>query len=157
MTSKSDPSSKRPERLLDQIYRDDWGRLVSLLVARTRRLDLVEDAVAEAFARAAQRWPIDGVPGNPAGWLYTAAHRQVIGRLRAEAIAGRKAPLLASRSEWAPPELSAGDLPDDRLHLVLFGFERRFLRFGTLALRGQHGAFPIQSGRFLVLLLHFGL
>jgi RNA polymerase sigma-70 factor (ECF subfamily) len=90
-----------------------------LLVARTRRLDLAEDALSEAFARAVERWPGDGVPANPAGWLYTTAHRQIVGRIRAEAIAGRKAPLLAVRPGWAPPALPPDELADDRLHLIL--------------------------------------
>ncbi len=92
-----------------------------MLVARTRRLDLVEDALGEAFARAAERWPRDGMPDNPAGWLYTAAHRQIVGRLRAEAIAGRKAPLLAVRSGVGveAPADGLDRLADERLHLVL--------------------------------------
>lgn len=118
MTSKSDPSSTFPERILEEVYRAEWGRLLSLLVARTRRLDLAEEALGEAFARAADRWQIDGVPDNPAGWLNTTAYRHVVGRLRAEAVAGRKARLLAVRPEWDPPD-SAGELPDDRLHLIL--------------------------------------
>lgn len=119
MTSTSDRSSTHPERILGEIYRVEWGRLVSLLVSRTRRLDLAEDALSEAFARAAERWPRDGVPANPAGWLYTTAHRQVVGRLRAEAIAGRKAPLLAVRPGWASSADPQGHLADDRLHLIL--------------------------------------
>lgn len=119
MTSRSDRSSTPPEAILDETYRAEWGRLVSLLVARTRRLDLVEDALGEAFARAAHRWPIDGAPANPVGWLYTTAHRQIVGRLRSEAIAGRKAPLLALTTEWVPPESGTEELADDRLHLVL--------------------------------------
>ncbi|MGI8632233.1 MAG: RNA polymerase sigma factor [Solirubrobacterales bacterium] len=119
MTSKSDRSSTRPERTLEEIYRSDWGRLLSLLVSRTRRLDLAEDALSEAFARAAERWPADGVPANPEGWLHTTAHRHIVGRLRAEAVAGRKAPLLAVKPGW----VSTGDpneqLADDRLHLIL--------------------------------------
>ncbi|MDH3683870.1 MAG: RNA polymerase subunit sigma-24 [Acidimicrobiia bacterium] len=119
MTSTSDRSSKRPELTIEEIYRAEWGRLQSLLVSRTRRLDLAEDALSEAFARAAQRWPADGVPANPAGWLYTTAHRQVVGRLRAEAIAGRKAPLLAVRPEWVLPGDPLDELADDRLQLIL--------------------------------------
>ena len=90
---------------------------------RTRRLDLVEDAVAEAFVRAAQRWPADGVPDDAAAWLFTVAHRHVLDRLRAEAMAGRKAPLLAVRADSGAASLQteeAGErLPDERLHLVL--------------------------------------
>jgi RNA polymerase sigma-70 factor, ECF subfamily len=119
MTSTSDLSSTRPDRTVEDIFRTEWGRLVSLLVARTRRLDLAEDAVSEAFARAAQRWPDDGMPANPGGWLYTTAHRQVVGRLRAEAIAGRKAPLLAVRPDWVPPGDPLDAVADDRLHLIL--------------------------------------
>lgn len=92
---------------------------MSLLVARTRRLDLAEDALGEAFVRAAERWPITGVPDNPGGWLYTTAHRQVLGRLRAEAVAGRKASLLAVRPDWTIDDGPVDELADDRLHLIL--------------------------------------
>jgi RNA polymerase sigma-70 factor (ECF subfamily) len=105
--------------MIEEVYRTEWGRLLALLVSRTRRLDLAEDALSEAFERAAARWPAQGIPANPAGWLYATANRQVIGRLRAEAIAGRKAPLLAVRPEWTPPDDSLDALPDDRLHLIL--------------------------------------
>ncbi len=119
MTSTSDRSLTPPDRVIEEVYRAEWGRLLSLLVARTRRLDLVEDALGEAFVRAADRWPDEGVPTNPAGWLYTTAYRQVVGRLRAEGVAGRKAPLLAVRPDWAPSDDAQGELADDRLHLIL--------------------------------------
>ena len=88
-------------------------------MSRTRRLDLAEDASSEAFARASDRWPTEGVPANPAGWLYATAYRHVVGRLRAEAVAGRKAPLLAVRPGWVPPDESNEGLADDRLQLIL--------------------------------------
>lgn len=119
MTSTSGRSPISADDALAALQRDEWGRLLSLLVARTRRLDLVEDALAEAFARAAERWPDRGVPESPMGWLYTTAHRLVIGRLRSEAVAGRKAPLLAVRADWSPPTEPGDDLPDERLHLIL--------------------------------------
>jgi RNA polymerase sigma-70 factor (ECF subfamily) len=119
MTSTSDRSSTCPDRVIEQIFRAEWGRLLSLLVSRTRRLDLAEDALGEAFARASDRWTGEGVPANPAGWLYATAHRHVVGRLRAEAIAGRKAPLLAVRPGWVPPGDSREELADDRLQLIL--------------------------------------
>jgi RNA polymerase sigma-70 factor (ECF subfamily) len=119
MTSTSDRSSTHPEQSLAAIYRAEWGRLLSLLVARTRRLDLAEDALSDAFARAAARWPATGVPTNPGGWLYTTAHRRVVGALRAEAIAGRKAPLLAVRPGWVTPSVAEDELADERLHLIL--------------------------------------
>jgi RNA polymerase sigma-70 factor, ECF subfamily len=119
MTSTSDQSSTGPDRVIEQVYRAEWGRLLSLLVSRTRRLDLAEDALSEAFARASDRWPDQGVPTNPAGWLYATAYRYVVGRLRAEAVAGRRAPLLAFRPGWVPPDESREELADDRLHLIL--------------------------------------
>lgn len=119
MTSTSDPSPTCPDGVVERLFREEWGRLLSLLVGRTRRLDLAEDALGDAFARAAERWPDDGVPANPAGWLYTTAHRRVVGRLRSEAVAGRKAPLLAVRPGWEPPHEPDDRLADDRLHLIL--------------------------------------
>ena len=117
MTSTSDPSPTCPD--VERVFRAEWGRLLSLLVSRTRRLDLAEDALSDAFARASDRWRREGVPANPAAWLYTTAHRNVVGRVRAEAMAGRKAPLLAVRPEWVPPDERPEELADDRLHLIL--------------------------------------
>ncbi|MGF1466414.1 MAG: RNA polymerase sigma factor [Sandaracinaceae bacterium] len=109
----------RPEEVLDGLHRAEWGRLLSLLVARPRRLDLAEDALSEAFARASARWRVDGVPDNPAGWVYRTAHRQLVGWLRSEAVAARKVPLLRVRTGWTAPEDTFDDLPDERLHLIL--------------------------------------
>lgn len=123
MTSTSDPSSTCPEDIIEATYRSEWGRLLSVLVARTRRLDLAEDALAEAFARAAVRWDSDGVPVNPSAWLYTTAWRLAMGRLRAEAIAGRRSPLLAVGAGWVTPTDRLGELEDEledeRLQLIL--------------------------------------
>ena len=121
MTSRSDLSSTSADRAIAETYRADWGRLLSVLVARTRRLDLAEDALSEAFARASDRWRTRGVPANPAGWLYTTASRLIIGGLRAEAIHGRKVRLLAVDAGWVAAatvdELDA--LDDERLALIL--------------------------------------
>ena len=108
---------------LERAFRDQWGRLLALLVAQYRRLDLAEDGLAEAFEAAARRWPGDGVPANPPAWLLTTARRRVLDRLRAEAVAARKEPLLvvdeqtrqeASRAMADP----GGIIADERLRLV---------------------------------------
>ncbi|MCR6032283.1 RNA polymerase subunit sigma-24 [Nocardioides sp. zg-579] len=109
---------------LEQALRDDWGRLLALLVARFRRLDLAEDGLADAFEAAARTWPVDGVPGNPAAWLLTAARRRVLDRLRAEEVAVRKEPLLVVEAELTATAqrvvADAGEvLVDERLRLVL--------------------------------------
>jgi RNA polymerase sigma-70 factor, ECF subfamily len=121
MTSTSDPSLTCPSRTIESVYRAEWGRLLSLLVTRTRRLDLAEDALSEAFARAAARWPVDGMPANPAAWLHTTAARFIVGRLRSEAIAGRRAPLLCVSPGWVAPVNAdrLDQLGDERLQLIL--------------------------------------
>ncbi|RNI25279.1 RNA polymerase sigma factor [Flexivirga caeni] len=101
---------------LENVWRDEWGRLLALLVAQTRRLDLAEDALADAFERAARTWPAAGMPENPPAWLLTAARRRVLDRLRAEAVAARKQPQLVAEVRTAATG-PGGD--DDLLRLVL--------------------------------------
>lgn len=79
---------------LDRAWREEWGRLLALLVGRFRDLDLAEESLADAFEAAARTWPVDGVPANPAAWLLTAARRRALDRLRGSATARRKLPLL---------------------------------------------------------------
>jgi predicted RNA polymerase sigma factor len=74
---------------LAAIYRAEWGRLLSMLVARTRRLDLAEDALGEAFARASARWQIAGVPANLGGWLSSCC----VAIQRCDPRLGRRLPL----------------------------------------------------------------
>lgn len=101
---------------LADAWQEHWGRLVAALTARYRRVDLVEDVAAEAYARAAERWPIDGLPDNPAGWLVTTARRRMIDVLRAEAVAARRHPLLLVEAAAEEP---ADGIGDDRLRLIL--------------------------------------
>ncbi|MEP6854876.1 MAG: DUF6596 domain-containing protein, partial [Pedococcus sp.] len=109
--------------VVDAVFRDEWGRLLALLVAQFRRLDLAEDGLADAFEAAARRWPDDGVPDNPPAWLLTTARRRVLDRLRAEAVAARKEPMLvvaAEVSQQAAAVLAdpGGLIGDERLRLV---------------------------------------
>ena len=67
---------------LDRIFRAEYGRCVATLRRVLGDLDLAEEAVAEAFAVAADRWPVDGVPPNPGGWITTTARRRAIDRIR---------------------------------------------------------------------------
>lgn len=109
---------------LERVVREEWGRLIALLLVRYRRLDLVEDALGDAVEAATRTWPRDGVPDNPAGWLNRAASRRVLDRLRAEAMRQRRAPLLVTEAERGQERTAAmadtGDLvEDDMLRLVL--------------------------------------
>ena len=115
---------EQTQGVLAQVVREEWGRLLALLLARFRRLDLVEDALADAVEAAARRWPHDGVPANPAAWLRTAARRRVLDRLRAEAMAARRHTLIATDLDRRPPgageRADPGDLvEDDVLRLVM--------------------------------------
>ncbi len=104
------------------MVREEWGRLVSLLLARSGRLDLVEDALGDAVEAAARQWDAEGMPSNPRGWLVTVARRRLVDRLRVEAVAQRKAPLLVpdAHRHGPGPMADPGDLvEDDLLRLVL--------------------------------------
>lgn len=110
--------------LLGQVVRQEWGRLTALLLAQYRRLDLVEDALGDAVESAARQWDPSALPNNAPAWLLTAARRRIVDRLRAEAMAQRKAPLLvvdaASRHQGHAAMADPGDLvEDDLLRLVL--------------------------------------
>jgi RNA polymerase sigma-70 factor (ECF subfamily) len=69
---------------LGDVYRREVGRCVATLVRVLGDVDLAEDAVAEAFAIAAEKWPGTGVPPNPGGWITTTARNRAIDRLRRE-------------------------------------------------------------------------
>jgi len=71
-----------PSQPLDRTVREASGRIVAALAARFRNLDLAEDALAEASLRAAETWPRDGLPRDPAAWLYRVAERCVLDALR---------------------------------------------------------------------------
>jgi len=79
--------------------------------------DLAEDAAAEAFAIAAQRWPSDGVPDNPAAWLVTTARRRAIDRLRRDRVLAGKLRLLAAELETRD-SMDTTAIPDERLELI---------------------------------------
>lgn len=109
---------------LERVVREEWGRLIALLLARYRRLDLVEDALADAVEAAARTWPLQGEPGNPTGWLHTTASRRVLDRLRSEAMHRRREPLLVTEAERAQEGAGAmadpgGLVEDEVLRLVL--------------------------------------
>ena len=72
-----------PESLED-VFRREVGRCTATLIRVLGDIELAEDAVADAFAIAAERWPVEGVPPNPGGWITTTARNRAIDRLRRE-------------------------------------------------------------------------
>ena len=114
-----EPAEQDSHLRLAQLARQDWGRLLGLLIRRHGRPDLAEDALAEAFATASARWPLEEMPANPAGWLAHVASRRLLDALRHEALARGKAHVIAAAEEVGAPEpdLPGSDL-DDRLPLL---------------------------------------
>lgn len=100
-----------------QAYREEWARLVAALTRRFGDLDLAEEAAAEAFAVAVERWPSDGVPANPGAWLTTTAKRKAVDRIRRENKRDGKHQEAQLVFDNLPHE-SLGAVDDDRLRLI---------------------------------------
>ncbi|MCU1615347.1 MAG: putative polymerase, sigma-24 subunit, subfamily [Frankiales bacterium] len=105
---------------IDRIFRKEYGRAVAVLVRVFGDVDVAEDAVQDAFATAVQRWPVDGVPPSPAGWIITTARNRAIDRLRRESTrADRHAEaLLLQAPDDASDPGQEGPVHDDRLRLI---------------------------------------
>ena len=69
---------------VERVFREEYGRAVSVLVRAFGDIDLAEEGVQEAFLVAAERWPADGLPPRPAGWIITTARHKILDRLRRE-------------------------------------------------------------------------
>lgn len=96
--------------------RDAYGRLLAMLVARSRDIAASEDALSEAFVAALRTWPVDGVPGNPQAWLLTAARNNLHNMRRHQGVVDTSAADLALLRDETAPE--APSVPDDRLKLL---------------------------------------
>ena len=92
--------------------------MLACLIGYFGDFDLAEEATAEAFAVAAQRWPGAGMPDNPGAWLVTTARRRAIDRLRRDRVLAAKLPLLAQQPEEAEDVMDGPPIPDERLELV---------------------------------------
>jgi RNA polymerase sigma-70 factor, ECF subfamily len=105
---------------VEDVYREGYGRAVAALNRVLGDLDIAEDAVQDAFAAAAVRWPVDGLPPSPVGWIITTARHRAVDRLRRETRGRDKhteAALLAVEEE--PTDRTEEDtVPDDRLRLI---------------------------------------
>ncbi|WP_433053126.1 RNA polymerase sigma factor [Dactylosporangium sp. CS-033363] len=113
---------------VERVFREEYGRAVSVLVRTFGDIDLAEEAVQEAFTAALQRWPDDGPPPSPAGWIITTARNHAIDRLRRDAKRAEKhaeAELIYN----IPP-----DEPDDRLRLIFTCCHPALARHAQVAL-----------------------
>jgi RNA polymerase sigma-70 factor, ECF subfamily len=103
------------------VYADEWGRIVATLIRLTADWNLAEDCAQDAFARALERWPIDGVPDNPGAWLTTTARNRALDRLRRhanEAAKLKEVAVMSAMDPYPPEFIEDGGVPDDRLQLM---------------------------------------
>jgi len=103
--------------ILEQVFRDQWGRVLAALIGFLGDFDLAEEAAQEAFAIAAERWPRDGVPTNPGAWLLVTARNRAINRVRRDRTLAAKTRLLQV-PEAAEVEVDETRFPDERLELI---------------------------------------
>jgi RNA polymerase sigma-70 factor, ECF subfamily len=116
-----DPAARLDTAGIGRVFREESGRSLAGLIRVFGDIDLAEDAVQEAFAVALRRWPREGVPPNPGGWITTTARNHALDRLRRES-RGRQ--LLSDVAVLSPgdgdpgmPE-ELGPVQDDRLRLI---------------------------------------
>jgi predicted RNA polymerase sigma factor len=101
-----------------ELTRDSYGRLLAVLAAPTRDIAAAEDALADAFERALVRWPDDGMPANPEGWLLTVARNRLRDLWKSSGYLMTE-PLTESDYASAPLDEDMPAIPDRRLELML--------------------------------------
>jgi RNA polymerase sigma-70 factor (ECF subfamily) len=107
---------------LDQVFREEWSRVLATLIGLLGDFDLAEEAAQEAFAMAADRWPRDGVPGSPRAWLMRTARNRATDRIRRDRILAAKFGQLAAADRAGVPmdglPMKTTTFPDERLELI---------------------------------------
>ena len=104
------------DEVITRVHRAEWARVVATLARRFGDLDIAEEAAAEAFATAVERWRADGVPPNPGGWLTTTAGNKALDRLRRERRRDDKQKEASTMLHSTPDPVGA--IEDDRLRLL---------------------------------------
>lgn len=109
---------------LEQVFREEYGRIIATLIRQSGSFDLAEEALNEAFLSAAATWERDGPPRNPGAWLTTVAHRRLLDALRRDKTRTDKQPEIEFETTrlqpYAEPESidESVEYPDDRLRLI---------------------------------------
>jgi RNA polymerase sigma-70 factor (ECF subfamily) len=106
-----------PDPQVERAFREHYGRAVAVLTRLLGDIGLAEEAVQDAFTTAVERWPRDGVPPSPAGWIITTARNRAIDRLRRESTRSDRH-AQAARLHADPEPVEGGAVPDDRLRMV---------------------------------------
>ena len=102
---------------LQQVFREEWGRVLAILIGFLGDFDLAEEAAQEAFAIAAERWPRDGIPSDPRAWLLRTARNRATDHVRRSRVLSSKLELLATSERQQVP-MTGATIPDERLELI---------------------------------------
>jgi RNA polymerase sigma-70 factor (ECF subfamily) len=103
--------------ILEQVFRDEWARVLATLIGFLGDFELAEEAAQDAFAIAAERWPRDGTPDNPRAWLVATARNRAIDRVRRDRKLAAKTRQLEVR-ETVEDDVDETIIPDERLELL---------------------------------------
>jgi RNA polymerase sigma-70 factor, ECF subfamily len=109
---------------LEQVFREEYGRIIATLIRISGSFDLAEEALQEAFISAASKWEAEGTPNNPGAWLTTVAHRRLLDALRRNRTHTDKQIEIAFEATRLQPHVEpelledAVEYPDDRLRLI---------------------------------------
>ncbi len=104
---------------IERVFQEEWGRVLAALIGFLGDFDLAEEAVQEAFAAAAERWPRDGLPERPGAWLTTTARNRAIDRIRRDRTLAAKSKLLERpEAMMQEPDIGETVFPDERLELI---------------------------------------
>src|SRR5439155_2463018 len=106
---------------LEAVYREDWGKIVAILIKLMGDFELAEECAQEAFAAALSQWPTSGIPGIPSAWIIQTARHKAIDRIRHEARYSEKLDEYVKSgflSESEEPNYDENEIPDDRLRLI---------------------------------------
>src|SRR5262249_28599497 len=105
---------------LEDVFRDEWARVLATLVGFLGDIELAEEAAQEAFTAAAERWPREGRPANPVGWLIATGRNRTIARIRPDRAFAQNADLPAPEEDSQPEESVDVDSVylDERLEVI---------------------------------------
>ncbi len=111
-----------------RVFAEEHGRATATLIRVLRDFDLAEEAVADAYVAALERWPVDGIPANPGAWITTTARNRAIDRVRRARTLASKADAIAADAAFetsrrdaalmAAAEDEMAPIPDDQLRLI---------------------------------------
>src|SRR5690242_8897035 len=114
----------RASETLEQVFREEYGRIIASLIRTSGSFDLAEEALQEAFTSAASSWERDGTPRSPGAWLTTVAHRKLLDAFRRDKTRADKQPEIEYEAQRLQPFVEPAPLEepveylDDRLRLI---------------------------------------